>query len=121
MTKALMVASFAFVMSAIEPALACSVPRIRTLHNQTVDGHMTARSGRPCSIRMRTSSGPTSGASIAQRPANGSVTIGGGNRIIYRSRPGFVGGDAFAYARHGHDRYNSATIRTVRVTVTVTP
>jgi hypothetical protein len=121
MTKVLIVASFALVLPAIEPALACSVPYIRTLNNQTVDGHMAARSGRPCSIRLRNSSGPTTDASIVQRPANGTVSIGGGNRIIYRSRPGFVGGDAFAYARHGRDRYNSVVTRTVRVAVTVTP
>jgi hypothetical protein len=121
MTKVSMVASFALVFFGVESARACSVPYIRTLNNQTVDGHMTARSGRPCSIRMRTSAGPTSGASIVQHPANGTLSIGGGNRIIYRSRPGFVGSDAFAYARHGLDRYNSPVTRTVRVAVRVIP
>jgi hypothetical protein len=121
MTKVLMGASFALVILAVESAFACSVPYIRTLSNQAVDGHMTARSGRPCSIRLRNSAGPTADASIVQRPANGTVSIGGGNRIIYRSRPGFVGSDAFAYARHGHDRYNSPATRTVRVSVRVMP
>lgn len=53
--------------------------------------------------------------------ASFALVIGSGNRIVYRSRPGFVGSDAFAYVRHGLDRYNSPVTRTVRVAVTVTP
>ena len=121
MTKVFMVASFALVIFGVEAALACSVPYIRTFNNQTVDGHMTARSGRPCSIRMTNSAGPTSGASIVQRPSGGTVAIGSGNRIIYPSRPGFVGSDSFTYARHGLDRYNSPVTRTIRVAVRGTP
>ena len=34
-------------------ALACSVPFIRTFDNQTVDGAMTARTAKPCTIHLR--------------------------------------------------------------------
>jgi hypothetical protein len=121
MTRTLAVASLMLMAFSLESALACSVPFIRTVDNQTVDGQMTAKSGRPCSIRLRFTRGPMWTASIVQRPSNGTVSVGGSNRIIYRSRPGFVGNDAFIYARQGQDRYNSPVTRTVRVAVTVAP
>jgi hypothetical protein len=121
MARALAVGFLLLLILGIDSALACSVPYIRTFNDQTVDGQMTARSGRPCSIRMRHSAGPTSGATIVQRPSSGTVTIGSGQRITYRSRPGFVGSDSFTYARHGLDRYNNRVTRTIRVAVRVTP
>jgi len=99
----------------------CSVPYIRTLNNQTVDGRMTVSSGDSCSIRLRRSGGPTYSASIVQRPSNGTATVDARNRIIYRSRVGFVGHDAFTYARHGESMRGGVVARTVRVAVTVTP
>ena len=104
-----------------EAARDCSVPRIRTLTNQTVDGNMTVKTGKRCSIVMLTSRGPTSGAKIVERPSHGSVSIGGQNRITYVSRAGFTGQDGFSYSRTGLDHLNNASERTVRVRVTVTP
>jgi hypothetical protein len=100
-------------------ASACSVPRIRTLDNQTVDGFMAARSGKPCGIVLRRSPGPIDRAEIAGRPSNGTVQISATNRIVYRSRPGFIGSDSFTYVRRGLDARNSAVTRTVRIAVTV--
>jgi hypothetical protein len=121
MAKILAIGSFLLLIFGVDSAGACSVPLIRAFNNQTVDGQMTARSGRPCSIRMRHSAGPTSGATIVQRPSSGTVTIGSADRITYRSRPGFVGSDSFTYARHGLDRHNNRVTRTIRVAVRVTP
>jgi len=98
----------------------CSVPYVRTLNNQTVDGRITVSSGDSCFIRLRRSGGPTYSASIVQRPSNGTATVDGQNRIVYRSRAGFSGRDAFTYARHGESIRGNAVTRTVRIAVSVT-
>jgi hypothetical protein len=105
----------------VEASARCSVPRIHTLNNQTVDGHMTVSSGARCSIKLKRSSGPTYGAHIVQRASNGTATVDGSNRIVYRSRTGYVGSDSFTYARTGETRVGNAATRTVRISVTVTP
>jgi hypothetical protein len=105
----------------VEASARCSVPRIRTLNNQTVDGHMTVSSGARCSIKLKHSSGPTYGAHIVQRASNGTVTVDGSNRVVYRSRAGYVGSDSFTYARTGESRVGNAATRTVQISVTVTP
>jgi hypothetical protein len=119
-TKKLGLASLLLMLLATEATARCSVPYIRTLNNQTVDGRMTVTSGDSCSIRLRRSGGPTYSASIVQRPSNGTATVDGQNRIVYRSRAGFVGRDAFTYARHGESMRGSPVTRTVRIAVTVT-
>jgi Bacterial Ig domain len=99
----------------------CSVPRISTFNNQAVDGHMTVNSGARCAIKVKHSSGPTYGAHIVQRASNGTVTVDDRNRIVYRSRAGYVGSDSFTYARTGESKVGNAVTRTVRISVTVTP
>jgi hypothetical protein len=99
----------------------CSVPYIRTVENQTVQGRMTADSGKPCPIRFKHSSGPTFNVEIVQRPPSGSLRIVEMQRIIYTSRPGFVGQDAFVFARRGLTKVGIPTVRTIEVSVTVTP
>ena len=104
-----------------EASARCSVPYIRTVENQTVPGRMTADSGKPCPIRFKHSSGPTYNVEIVQRPANGTLQIGGMQRLVYTSRPGFVGQDAFVFARRGLTKVGIPTVRTVQVAVTVGP
>ena len=105
----------------LDAALACSVPFIRTFANQTVDGVMTARSGKPCTIRFGRSSGPMYVAEIVQRPSNGTARVGALDSIVYTSKPGFVGSDAFVYARRGRTTGNDPATRTVRVSLRVVP
>jgi hypothetical protein len=57
-------------------------------------------------------------ASLVSNAKNGSVTVSGG-RIVYTSRPGFVGDDEFSYARRGLNHQNEAVVRTVNVAVKV--
>jgi len=102
-------------------AQACRDPSIRTLDNQTVSGMMTARTGKPCNISLQRTVGPMFSAHIVERPANGTASVGAGNRIIYVSRPGYAGRDAFTYARTGLNRQNAKVVRTVRVSVIVRP
>jgi hypothetical protein len=102
-------------------ALACSVPLIRMFDNQTVDGAMTARTAKPCSINLQRTLGAMYSARIVERPTHGTASVGAGNRIIYLSRPGYVGRDAFTYARAGLNRHNASVVHTVRVAVTVRP
>jgi len=120
MTKAMALTCLVLMAFSAEASARCSVPRIATFENQTVDGHMTVSSGSPCSIKLKHSRGPTYGAHIVQRASNGSVTVDGRNRIVYRSRAGYVGSDSFAYARTGESRGGNAVTRSVRIQVNVT-
>jgi hypothetical protein len=113
--------AFAGLIFSAGAASACSVPMIRTFDNQTVDGMMTVRSGRNCDIQLTFSAGPTHSVRIVQRPSNGSLQIDGRNRVIYKSRTGFVGSDSFVYSRGGMDTRNNPVTRTVRINVRVTP
>jgi hypothetical protein len=117
------IALVCFVLIAVcaEASARCSVPRIHAFNDQSVDGHMTVNSGARCSIKLKHSRGPTYGAHIVQRAANGTVTVDGRNRIVYRSRSGYVGSDSFTYARTGESRGGDAVTRTVRIQVNVTP
>ena len=96
------------------------MPFVRWINGQTVDGHMTVRSGKPCHVNFR-SRGPTDRTEIVARPSNGTVTLGAIGRLTYRSRPGFVGSDTFAYARRGLDARNNPMNARIRVSVTVKP
>ena len=102
------------------PALAgtCVVPNIRTLDNQTVNGTMYVVSGKRCSIVLIRSAGPIHSANLVARPSNGSASISGG-RVVYVSRPGYVGDDHFSYARQGMNALNQPVTRTVDVNVKV--
>jgi hypothetical protein len=111
-------AGIALLFLSSEPASAC-MPFTRWFHNQTVDGYMTVRSGKPCHLNFR-SSGPTLRTDVVARPSNGTVTIGSVGRLTYRSRSGFVGKDAFTYARRGMSTSGGPMDAKVRVLVTVT-
>jgi hypothetical protein len=120
MTKTFAAACLILIALAVDASARCSVPYIRTFNNQTVDGRMTVSSGDRCSIKLKRSTGPTFSVDIVQRPAHGTVVIEAPHRVIYRSRAGYVGSDAFTYARRGLDINNNKSVRTVRVSVSVT-
>src|SRR5687768_14748811 len=115
--KLLLLVLSMFVLST-SAALACRVPTIRTLDNQTVTGHMFANSGRPCSIIITYTGGPIFTASLVSNAKSGTVAVSG-QRIVYTSRAGFVGDDEFTYARRGLNTRNEPIVRTVTVAVKV--
>ena len=121
MTKALGLACLILVAYCVEATARCSMPTVRTLENQTVDGRMWADSGKPCRIRFISSSGPMFSIEIVQRPTNGTLQLAENHNLIYTSRRGFVGSDSFIYARRGESRGGAPVTRTVRVAVTVSP
>ena len=98
----------------------CSVPLIRTLDNQTVDGYMTVKTGKRCNIFFQSSSGPVTRTSLVSAPSVGTAMVSG-TRVTYVPRAGYTGPDRFTYARSGQDRYGRASVKTVVVNVTVTP
>jgi hypothetical protein len=104
--------------SAAASAANCVVPSIRTLENQTVQGHMYAKTGKHCSIIVLGSRGPMTGARVLSSPAHGTVGVQG-QHIVYRSSPGFVGEDHFSYVRQGADSLNRPVTKGVEVTVHV--
>jgi hypothetical protein len=110
--------AFSMILLSAPAALACRVPSIRTLDNQTVTGTMFAASGRRCSIIVRNSRGPIFSAALVSSPRNGTVAVAGG-RVTYTSRAGFVGDDEFTYARRGLNSRNEPIVKTVNVTVKV--
>ena len=109
---------FAVIVLSTPEALACRVPSIRTLDNQTVTGHMFAKSGRGCSIIVRNTRGPIFSTALVSNARNGTVVVSGG-RVVYTSRAGFVGDDTFTYARRGLNDRNEPIVRTVSVAVNV--
>jgi hypothetical protein len=80
---------------------------------------MNADSGQPCTIDGR--AGGTAymqSVTVAARPSHGSVSIGAGFVVTYRSRPGYRGPDSFAYAVRGSAPSGTGT-SIVRVSVNV--
>ena len=118
--KSYLLAAALCCLSVSAQAQNCHVPYIRTLENQTVDGYMTVKAGKRCSIVLRNSSGPVQTTRIIGGPSAG-VATARGMRITYVPRPGYTGSDRFAYARAGQDRYGRPTVRTVNVNVSVVP
>jgi hypothetical protein len=111
-----------FLSAFSETALArtCYFPSIRTLDNQTVNGTMWAFSGKRCSVSLGRSRGPIFSTRLIERPNHGSASVKG-NRVIYLSRPGYVGEDRLVYARYGMDMINQPVTRTIILTVKVRP
>jgi hypothetical protein len=105
------------VFTAFE-ASACHVPFIRAVNNGTAHGTMTVSSGKPCTIRFR-SSGPMFHVNIVQAPRHGTVRTAEVASVIYQSRSGFVGDDTFSYARRGLTTRGAPTTRTIKVAVSV--
>jgi len=106
------------VMAGPAVAASCVVPFIKTLDNQTVSGTMYAASGKRCSITVVRTPGPIFSARVVTQPSNGSVSVNG-NRVVYLSRPGYVGDDRFVYVRQGQDAINRPITRTVDVSVKI--
>src|SRR5439155_5459467 len=104
--------------SSADAAPKCAVPLIRLLNNQTVSGTMYATSGKQCSIVTAHSGGPMSKTDIIRNANNGKVVLLG-NRIVYTSKPNFVGEDSFSYIRRGLTNTNEPLAATVNVTVQV--
>ena len=121
MIRILGLVSLLLLAGHVEAFARCSVPRIHTFNNQTVDGRMVVSGGTPCSIKLKHSAGPTYSAHIVEKAQNGSVTVDGRDRIVYQPRPGFAGSDTFTYARSGESTRGAPVTRTIRVAVTVRP
>jgi hypothetical protein len=119
MMKVFGLASIALLAMGAEASARCSVPRVHLLQNQTIDRPMTASAGRPCGIRLRSSSGPTFGAEIMERPKHGTAVEQGPHRIVYTAQTGYLGDDSFSYARKGLSTSNAPVTMTVRVAVRV--
>jgi hypothetical protein len=111
--------AFCFIAATAE-AQNCRVPTIRTFDNQTVDGRMTVKAGKRCTIFLRSSMGPVETTSIVGQPAAGSVTVRG-TRVTYVPKAGYTGSDRFTYARTGQDRYGRRSVKTVNVNVQIIP
>ena len=120
MTKMLGLACLMLLALSTEAAARCKMPWVRTLNGQTSNGYLTADSGKPCTIRF-TSGGPTFSTVISQQPSHGTVRVGEIGHVIYTSRAGYVGSDAFTYVRSGRGTRGGPSVRTVQVAVTVTP
>jgi Bacterial Ig domain len=120
MTKVLGLACLILLALSAEAAARCLMPLVRTPSGQTSTGYMTADSGKPCTIRF-TSAGPTYSTVISQQPSHGTLRVGDIGHVIYASRAGYVGSDAFTYVRSGRGARGGHSVRTVHVAVTVTP
>jgi hypothetical protein len=107
---------------AFQPAFACSGHYAGTNSEGDSAGVMMVKSGKWCGYRFRSSLGPTYGVKIVRQPSHGSVRVNSRHGVYYRSRPGYVGTDTFAYARYGLTMQNAPrTTRAAIITVNVTP
>jgi hypothetical protein len=109
-----------FVVTTSAPALACYGSPMLTPFGQTSTSTMTVRSGRPCDISF-SSFGPVTNTAVEQRPRHGVVVVDGFGRVIYKSRPKFVGDDSFRYARHGLNHLGKPIVARAQIAVKVIP
>lgn len=100
-------------------AEACS-RAMKMRENETVQRLMQVKSGKSCSVGF-TSLGPMETVKVVKRPSHGKVETNQAMSVKYTANAGYVGTDGFAYARVGRDRLNNPTVRTIEVSVTVTP
>lgn len=121
MTKTFGLTCIVLLSLGAEASAACAGLRFSGSPDQAVDARLRVTSGDPCGIRMRHSGNPIHSTVIVRRPSNGTATAQV-NRVIYRSRVGFVGNDTFTYAMRGHRALNNnPVVYTVQVLVTVYP
>jgi len=113
------------IFAFIDVSDAACAGRVRSFPGQTVDLPMTVKSGKRCTLNFRSSGSRETTTLegryyIAQRPSNGTVSVGS-TSVTYQARNGFVGSDTFMYARRGRDGRNNPIEVRIRVPVTVTP
>jgi hypothetical protein len=111
-------AAFALATTAAHAESKCYTPGFVSLLNQTVTAHMTAESGKACGIRLASTDGTVTGTSIAAAPKFGRASTAS-TRVIYTSKPGYVGRDVFTYRRDLIDRYGAPARKLVIVEVDV--
>jgi hypothetical protein len=99
-------------------AASCWGTTVRHVTDQTVRGDMYVVSGKPCSRVLLRSRGPTFSVRVMEQPTHGRVSVRG-LRVVYVSRPGFIGDDRFVYAWEGNDTLNQPRTNTVEMHVRV--
>jgi hypothetical protein len=115
------VSIFSFVCSAeLQARCSFSGAHAGYLDAEVIPAQMIVSSGTPCGAKLMYSGGPTYSAHVAQKPSHGSVALGEGFSFFYRSRPGYVGNDAFTYVQRGETTRGAPRTRTLQVSVTVT-
>jgi hypothetical protein len=98
----------------------CYAPPFRTLDNQPALARMLVTSGEPCSIQLGHSYGPMHPTEIVRRPAHGTLAVVGAHKVVYRSRPGYVGADTFIYQIRGETTRGVPVVHKIGVAVQVT-
>jgi hypothetical protein len=117
---ALILSALLFSTQSFSQTANCSVPYIKRLLGQTVEGRMTVRTGKQCRIWMDSSLGGILGTRIAQKASAGSATVSG-QAVVYVPKGGYTGTDQFTYEREEMDRFGKKALSTVRISVTVIP
>jgi hypothetical protein len=100
----LVAATAAAFLAVSTPASACRTRGAEGVSGQVVATSMSLEQGKSCLFRHFTTTSdsignrrfPTSDIQVTGRPSQGSVEISG-NRVIYKARAGFRGGDSFSY------------------------
>ena len=117
---ALTLSALPFATQSFSQTPNCSVPYIKRMLGQTVEGRMTVRTGKQCRITMDTSMGGVLGTRIAQKASAGSATVSG-QTVVYVPKGGYTGTDQFTYEREEMDRFGKKALSTIRISVTVIP
>jgi hypothetical protein len=110
--------AFVALVATENSAHACYGSPMLTPFGHTSTMTMTVRSGRPRDIAF-SSLGPVTSTTVDKRPAHGAVVVDSFGRVVYRSRPNFIGEDSFRYSRRGFDHLNKPIVTYMQVAVKV--
>jgi hypothetical protein len=98
---------------------ACVTARYRFSFGSDTATSMQVASGQSCLVGVGAAGQSTfTSFRISSPPANGTASQSGTSGVVYRSRAGFHGSDAFAFTVTGHGPAGNGS-STIRVSVTV--
>jgi hypothetical protein len=119
MHRCIMAPVFVLGLSATAQADNCTA-RFQFIFGQVRSGTMTASSGVPCDANTTRTGAKTviKSVRVTSPPKNGSASAHS-TGVVYRSKPGFKGSDAFTFTVFGDGDAGSNLTATVQMSVNV--
>jgi hypothetical protein len=89
-------------------AVECNVKSNRAVFGVSMNAGFDIKSGRACTYGY-SSGGMMQNAKVAQQAQHGSVRLLNNSSFEYRSKPGYMGSDAFVIEATGRDTFGTGT------------
>jgi hypothetical protein len=119
MNRALVVTLAMWTLGCAAARAECAFVRFRFMFGSDAATSMQVGSGQPCAIGVRAGARSVfESVRVSSQASSGTVSASGASGVVYRSKPGFRGSDAFAFTVTGHGPASSGP-STIRVSVTV--